>query len=257
MTLADELRVEDGVAQIPEAWSKPWTFGGFSAALALSAMAGVSSHPELLSTEVSFLGPLVAGPARVEASVVREGGSFAGARATITQDDEPALMASAWFAPSGTLPAAEADPEPTGETRSLQWYQDAYPFFHAYEMLGVDYPVDLDTETEDPPPPRTELWIRGAERLAIRTALERQILAVMVLDAQLLAPSVRQYGWATTWATSHVLSVHFIGLPGDGWWRARCEAHPGQPHTVGRGEVVSAAGPCAWGVSNGRVRAGK
>lgn len=115
---------EDGFAlSIPEDWHQGRTaYGGFSAALALSAaMRTADGLPPLRSAQVSFVGPLY-GAVEVRARVLRRGKNASWISAEILRDGEVGLTASFVFmgpvpsalhlndrlAPEGVLPVEQA-----------------------------------------------------------------------------------------------------------------------------------------------------
>jgi acyl-CoA thioesterase-2 len=181
-------------------------FGGFTASLALAAIARHTGRPVITSATVSFLEPGAPGPASIDVVTLRAGRTAAIARADIHQDGRPILTATAWLADAWTQPAdvPAAPPfvhrlDPTDTTHApaplvppeqgapLDWLVEAWPMLGFAERRGVDYPESFLHFRDRAP--AVALWLRllhddDPDQLA-PSAWRSQLTDVLHLDAHL------------------------------------------------------------------------
>lgn len=163
---------------IPPDWLQGRTaYGGFSAALALSAAirAGGAGLPPLRSATVSFVGPLH-GEARVHARVLRRGKNATWVSAEIVRDGEVGLTASFVFMgavasalhlndrplPDGVIPPDAAEPFPPN---------DKVPAFRRHVEVRFALPRGGARR------PELCWWVRLSDRAGIDPMTEVMLIA--------------------------------------------------------------------------------
>jgi len=197
------------VGSVPPRWCFDGrSFGGFSASLALAAIALDTGRPVLASASIVFLAPCTAGPVEISVTTLRAGKSTAVAQALIRQAGRTALTASAVLAdaweeptvaavpPFGHLPFAKPD-----EATALDWLVDAWPMLGFAEGRGVEYPASF-REFRDREP-SASLWLRIVEDAGqsstpsrVSSAWVPQLADVLHLDAHLFdAPGMITGFW--------------------------------------------------------------
>ncbi|MDX1803944.1 MAG: thioesterase family protein [Alcanivorax sp.] len=99
---------------IPSGWSQGRAlFGGLVGALLYQRTASLVPHSRLRALSINFIGPVATGPARLQASILRQGKSVTQAQAQLIQGDQVQAMMLASFGAgrdSGIRVAAEPAP---------------------------------------------------------------------------------------------------------------------------------------------------
>lgn len=225
MTLAplfDTLRHHETLT-LPSGWAQGRaTYGGLVAALLYARLAACLGTPGVLrAATVSFVGPAVAGPATVQAEVLRRGTSVVQMEARLLQAGAvQAVMLASFGAPrpstlSVTPPPAPAFPPPA-QGRALPCLPGITPEFTQhfdFRWAHGDLPFTGSA--------RAELggWVRLKQPLA-RTGREYADLFLLAdawppaLLPRLSAPAP---GSSLTWTLEPVQLP--AGKPADRWWQ--------------------------------------
>ncbi|MCB2061581.1 MAG: thioesterase family protein [Novosphingobium sp.] len=199
---------------VPEDWHQGRTaYGGFSAALALSAAIRTGGHelPPLRSAQISFIGPLF-GEVEVRARLMRSGRNATWISSEISRDGQPGLAASFVFmgpveselhlneqqAPESLIAVEEAQPLRFGE--------------HSPVYLSNHFDVRFALPRSEEKRPELCWWVRARERdgldpmteiLLIADALPPGVMPLlppqvpvssMTWQCNLLTPSPRTHG---------------------------------------------------------------
>jgi acyl-CoA thioesterase len=218
--LAEARPLADGFTTvIPEHWHQGRTaFGGFSAALALSAALRVGGElPPLRSAQVSFVGPL-AGEVSVNARVLRRGRNASWVSAEIKGEGGIGLTATFVFMGPVESTLHLNDCPPPAELIDLN---DAQPFaFHEHTpaFLRNHFEVRFAMPKSAGKLPELCWWIRPTEC----EQLDPMIALLLTADAlppgvlPLLNPRVRVS--SMTWQCNLLTPTPTTR---DGWWLLR------------------------------------
>jgi hypothetical protein len=170
-------------------------FGGFSASLALAAIARHAGRPVFTSAAVAFLEPCGAGEVHLDVTTLRAGRNTAVAQAVLRQSAGPvltatAVLADAWIEPStiaAAPPFADAPFVPPVDGDPLDWLVETWPMLGFAERRGVDYPSSFLTFRDREP--KAALWMRLLEDAGAEpdpsSAWLPQLADVLHLDAHL------------------------------------------------------------------------
>lgn len=211
----------DGFATaVPKDWHQGRTaYGGFSAALALSAAlrAGGEGLPPLRSAQVSFVGPLY-GPVEAHARVLRRGKNASWVSAEITREGEVGLTASFVF--MGPVDSA-LHINDRAAPADLIPVEDAQPFAfreHSPAFLRNNFDVRFALPRSGDKRPELCWWVRVRER----ERLDPMTGLLLIADGlppgvmPLLAPSVPVS--TMTWQCNLLTPAPATR---DGWWLLR------------------------------------
>ncbi len=159
MTVRQDFLLERGqgryTREIPDRWCfGERAFGGYTAAVALSALLTDLGRDTLASASIQFLEAGRVGPIEVVVTPLRAGRTATAAQALVTQEHKPILLATAWVADAWhdthATPAAPPFADDTShgaqllgpdDGASLRWMTDMWPALRFAERRGIDYPT--------------------------------------------------------------------------------------------------------------------
>ena len=213
---ATKPTAEGFTATIPPEWMQGRTsYGGLSAALALSAAQRLGEFPPLRSATVNFVGPL-AGEVTVAAKLLRQGRNATWASAEVTS--EAGLGLSATFVFMGPVESAlhlHNVPPPAG----LIAPEDGTPLPDppgSYFTSNFERRFSLPRSPE--PVPEVCWWVRARDRAGLDPMVE------LMLCADALPPGVLPLLGRGTAVSSMTWIVNLLTpLPKsrDNWWLVR------------------------------------
>lgn len=216
---------ELSVFDVPASWGQGRTlFGGLQAALLLAAMrAQVGPDIPLRSLQVTFVGPVPAGPVRVAARVLREGKSAVHAQAHTVSNEGIGCTAIAVFgrarasqlAFSPAWPGADALPE---QGKPNRYIPNVTPEFIQYvdqRFVRGGYPFSGARE------PRSQTWVRYPGEPAVTEAV---LIAIADTIPSPAIHTLKKFAIASsmTW-TLEFLTSDFSAEP-EAWWLMDAEA---------------------------------
>ena len=223
-TLAGAEPLENGFAlTIPEDWHQGRTaYGGFSAALALSAASRQCGPglPPLRSASISFVGPLY-GPVELRARLLRQGKNATWASVEVLRDAAVALSANFVFmGPVDSTLRLNDCPAPEG----LIAPEDA-----VVVQLTPDQPMvvrhHFDQRFALPPAPGPQPEVCRWVRLRRPEGLDPAVALLLMGD--LTPPAVLPLLGRKVPASSMIWQVNFLTdrpETRDGWWLVRSRA---------------------------------
>jgi len=235
LDLAAEFAIDGSDGRYTRSIEARWdvggrAFGGYGAALALTAMTASTGLPVAQSLYAMFLNPLQFGEIDFVVDVLRRGRSVAAARSTATQDGRAVLTATAWLtSESNRRGPAVVDPdEPDRNWAGGQW-----PVLDFADRRGAGYP---ESATAFAGAREIELWLRP------RSAVPEQVFDVLILDGHLLDAPLSLRGSIDEPMASLDLSVSWLRdeTPPAGAWR--CLRSVGDE----REGCVAASGSLSW-----------
>jgi acyl-CoA thioesterase len=239
----DDLALDATEAGFSRVIGPDWTFadrvfGGYTAALALSAARTVSSHPYAVSTHVMFLEAARPGPISLHVTELRTGRSLWAGRVNAEQAGRPILACDVWFGdrPPASPAAAPRGIEPSPENcPSLDWLPQMWPCMGFLDERAVDYPADPDQRGGGR---RVALWARPGKEIG-PDMFTGQVLDLMVADAHLMDAALRETGLRDTLGFSLDISVTWESpRPSTGWLRLDARARTGDDGFVTCGGTV-------------------
>ncbi len=210
MTVRQDFLLERGQGRytraIPESWCfGERAFGGYTAAVALSALLTDLGRDTLASASIQFLEAGRVGPVEVVITPLRAGRTATAAQALVTQEHKPILLATAWVADAwhdtaaapATAPFADLtsdDGRALGpdDGASLSWMTDMWPALRFADRRAIDYPTSWDAFARGTG--SVALWARIADEADTTDTTDRadvdplpyaQLGDVLHLDAHL------------------------------------------------------------------------
>lgn len=207
----DDLALEASGSTFTRVIGPDWTFadrvfGGYTAALALTAARARSTQTHLVAAHVMFLEAAQPGPISLAVTELRAGRSLWAGRVTATQAGRPALSVDVWFGDRPAVPIAAALPAPVPGPQDcpiLDWLPEMWPCMGFLEERAIDYPGDPDQRGGGG---RVELWARPAEEIG-PDPFVAQVLDLMFADAHLMDAALRETGLRDTLGFSLDISV--------------------------------------------------
>lgn len=204
MLSLDDLALERSAAGFTRVIGPGWTFadrvfGGYTAALALTAARAVSPHPHAVSAHVVFLEAAQPGPITLEVTELRVGRSLWAGRVVAAQSGRQVLTCDVWFgdrsadASDGSPPPPTVVPDPD-ECPPLSWLPEMWPCMGFLEERRIDYPAGPDDTGGEQ---RVALWARPAKEIG-PDPFVAQVLDLMVADAHLMDSALRETGLRDT-----------------------------------------------------------
>lgn len=246
---AAEPRSGGFAVAIPEDWHQGRTaYGGFSAALALTAaQAAGGQMPPLRSAQVSFVGPLY-GPVEVRARVLRQGRNATWVDVEITREGEVGLVASFVFmGPVESALHLNDRPAPAG----LIAPADAQDFAmrHSPEFLRHHFDVRFALPRSAEKRPELCWWVRLKESAGL------DAMTGLLLIADALPPGVLPLLAPRTPVSSMTWQANLLTpapATRDGWWLLRSTGdYAEQGCSSQRMEIWNAAGePIMMGIQS-------
>jgi acyl-coenzyme A thioesterase PaaI-like protein len=201
--------------------------GGVMVATALRAVLDCSPHPYPVATSAHFLRVPRLEPGEVEVTWLKQGGTAATARATLTQDGQAVLDVTVT---TGKLPAANGELSWTGEPPTLPPIEECVDLGPWRGTVGADGTAGYAAQVDMRLDPATTGWRHGQPSgipemrgyFGLREAREPDAyLLALAVDA--LPPVVFGLG-ATGWAPTVELTWYMRAVPAGGPLRlaARC-----------------------------------
>ena len=248
--LAEAERDGQGLtAMLPEAWLQGRTaYGGVSAAIALEgARCAAGDLPPLRSAQISFVGPLPAGPVRAEAKLLRRGRSSAFVAVDLVSAGALALAAIFVFMKGRdsalTLDGGRAPAVPSPEDAVVSPRKTAAPaFVHGFEFRHA-HPIEMRGE------PDICQWGRLRDRDGLDTMTEIVAIADALPPAALGTGRIDGPVSSVTWLVNLLTDRPQTE---DGWWLLRAKAdHAARGCSSQAMHVWNAAGePIAAGMQS-------
>jgi acyl-CoA thioesterase len=260
MLSLDDLALEPSAAGFSRVIGPDWTFadrvfGGYTAALALTAAHEVATHPHAVSARFGFLEAAVPGPVTLEVNALRAGRSLWAGRVLATQTGRAVLTCEVWFA---DRPAAESDepgvvlgPGPD-DCPSMGWLPAMWPCMGFLEERAIDYPAG---PTECGGGSQLAVWARPAKDIG-PDPFQGQVLDLMLADAHLMDAALRSTGLGESLGFSLDIGITWeTPRRSPGWLLLRAEAESGTDGFVTcRGTVCAPDGSLrATALTQGRL----
>jgi len=207
-------------ARLSPAWAVWGPMGGYVAAIALRALARLSSHRRPATFACQFVRPARFDDVDIEVESVRAGRRSEALRATVRQDGAPVLTASSWFVGEGLegLEHVEARAPVVPAPEALRSFAELaedygawYPFWRHVEGRPVRW-------SREPGPARWHTWMRLASPAPADPVLDA---ARAVLWADLIPwnAAASRHAWPRRWIAPNLdLTVQFHGASaGEDW----------------------------------------
>jgi acyl-CoA thioesterase len=228
----DDLALESSGSGFSRVIGPDWTFadrvfGGYTAALALTAAHEVATHPHAVSARFGFLEAAVPGPITLEVTALRAGRSLWTGRVLATQAGRPVLTCEVWFADRPAAapgsPGVAISPGPE-QCPSLSWLPDMWPCMGFLEERALDYPAG---PTDRSGGPQLAVWARPVKDIG-PDPFQGQVLDLMFADAHLMDAALRCTGLGESLGFSLDISITWeTPRPSPGWLLLRAEAESG------------------------------
>jgi acyl-CoA thioesterase len=204
--------------------------GGVMVATALRAVLDCSPHPYPVATSAHFLRVPRLEPGEVEVTWLKQGGTAATARATLTQDGQAVLDVTVTTGKLAAGPAANGELSWTGEPPKLPPIEECVDLGPWRGTVGADGTAGYAAQVDMRLDPATTGWRHGQPSgipemrgyFGLREAREPDAyLLALAVDA--LPPVVFGLG-ATGWAPTVELTWYMRAVPAGGPLRlaARC-----------------------------------
>lgn len=254
-SIAFEAGAETASARlsVPDDWLQGRTvFGGLQAALAVRAMRQlVASEFLLRSVQSTFVGPVLAGPVSVQATVLRRGKSTQHLRAEVLVEGRPCFTALGIFGGARdtvftSLPSVPPAVKPPEQLTSLSFMPGVTPAFTQHvEMRWAKGLPPFSGVTD----PNAQIYVRHRDDAAMSEAH-------LVAACDIIPPPVLSAMKAPTPGSSMNWQLELLADPaclrGDDWLRFDAEmtaAHSGYSWQTakiwsGQGELVAISHQC-------------